>query len=91
MKRYDCELVGRGFDNYSAEMVESESGDYVKAEDVAALKKPSPETGLMPCPFCGGTDIVPDFWLAHEGQISGPGCMDCGGSAESFEAWNKRA
>ena len=50
---------------------------------------PNPDTGLMPCPFCGSTDIDPEFWKSDDGK-AGPGCMDCGGSNESFEAWNNR-
>ena len=39
MKRYDCELRSRGFDNFSAEMEETDlGGDWVKAEDALHLE-----------------------------------------------------
>lgn len=45
---------------------------------------------LKPCPFCGSTDIDPEFWLNGEGK-SGPGCMECGATGPSIEVWNTRA
>lgn len=43
----------------------------------------------MYCPFCGSTNIDPRFWLNGKGE-AGPGCDDCGATAESPEIWNKR-
>lgn len=53
-------------------------------------------TDLLPCPFCGGT-ADPEGWLsAEEDPVTGdalrrgPECNDCGATADSAEAWNKR-
>lgn len=40
------------------------------------------------CPFCGGT-VDPQGWLRGDGK-RGPECNDCGATAPSMEAWNKR-
>ena len=48
------------------------------------------EIALKPCPFCGGKNIDPSFWARNDGK-SGPGCDDCGATADSVEAWNTRA
>ncbi|WP_323142773.1 hypothetical protein [Massilia phyllosphaerae] len=48
------------------------------------------DAGLLPCPFCGGTNIDPAEWSGNDGK-SGPGCGDCGALGESIEAWNRRA
>lgn len=45
---------------------------------------------LLPCPFCGGTNIDPAEWSGNDGQ-HGPGCGDCGALADSAELWNRRA
>lgn len=45
---------------------------------------------LLPCPFCGGTDIDPAEWSGNDGK-SGPGCGTCGALADSAELWNRRA
>lgn len=45
---------------------------------------------LLPCPFCGGTNIDPAEWSGNDGKF-GPGCGDCGALAESAEDWNRRA
>lgn len=45
---------------------------------------------LLPCPFCGGTNIHYDFWMNGNGD-QGPGCMDCDACADSVKAWNTRA
>lgn len=44
---------------------------------------------LLPCPFCGGESIDPTFWAGSD--YSGPGCDDCGATAETPEKWNVRA
>lgn len=43
---------------------------------------------LLPCPFCGETDIDPGFWAST--YASGPGCSACGATATDAEDWNKR-
>ena len=54
---------------------------------------------LLPCPFCGGTDIDASYSLAGNGDINA-GCMTCGASGpdaktqepgESAKAWNRRS
>jgi hypothetical protein len=46
------------------------------------------------CPFCGGIDIDPQFWAAQKDEdgpiVHGPGCMDCGATAETVGEWNAR-
>lgn len=48
-----------------------------------------PKEKMLACPFCGSDDIDAAFWKSGDGK-TGPGCMTCGGNAESIEAWNKR-
>jgi len=43
---------------------------------------------LKPCPFCGSTLIDPAFWTTAD--YCGPGCDDCGATAETSEKWNAR-
>lgn len=55
---------------------------------------------LLPCPFCGNDRIDPKGWSNAKGD-SGPQCfyvpdglaasIGCGATAESIEAWNRRA
>jgi Lar family restriction alleviation protein len=54
---------------------------------------------LLPCPFCGGTDIDTHFSLDGAGNVT-TGCMTCGASgpetatpdeSKGAEAWNRRA
>jgi hypothetical protein len=45
-------------------------------------------TPLKPCPFCASTEIDPEGWSSID--RSGPACDDCGASADSVAAWNKR-
>lgn len=55
---------------------------------------------LLPCPFCGNDKIDPEGWSNANGD-SGPQCfyvpaglaasIGCGATAESIEAWNRRA
>lgn len=47
------------------------------------------EGELLPCPFCGGTNIDRAEWSGSDGK-SGPGCGDCGALADSVEHWNRR-
>lgn len=60
------------------------------AELNEALKAVVGAPELLPCPFCGGTNIDPAEWGGNDGK-SGPGCDDCGALAESAEDWNRRA
>lgn len=51
---------------------------------------------LLPCPFCGSTNIDPTGWRSLDAQ--GPACDDCGASAgqislnhaDNIAAWNAR-
>lgn len=43
---------------------------------------------LLPCPFCGCTEIDPAEWMSE--TDSGPGCPECGALADSVEKWNSR-
>lgn len=43
---------------------------------------------LLPCPFCGGTNIDPEGWASTERK--GPACDDCAGCADTVELWNSR-
>jgi hypothetical protein len=47
------------------------------------------EPTLKPCPFCGSSNIDPAGWMDGDGN-AGPACDDCGASAESVDAWNRR-
>lgn len=52
-------------------------------------------TQLLPCPFCGSTNVDPEGWMSvnQDGtqKKTGPACDECGGSTESVERWNSRA
>lgn len=43
---------------------------------------------LKPCPFCKSDDIDAGFWASTDKV--GPGCMNCGATAETVELWNTR-
>lgn len=43
---------------------------------------------LKPCPFCGGNANL-KAWSNPSGEF-GPGCTNCGVTAESYAAWNTR-
>jgi hypothetical protein len=47
------------------------------------------EPTLKPCPFCGSSNIDPAGWMDGDGN-AGPACDDCGASAGSVDAWNRR-
>jgi len=55
----------------------------------------TPKADLLPCPFCGSTNIDPEGWVAQNPDGSdrqtGPACDDCVASAQSVEQWNTRA
>lgn len=44
---------------------------------------------MLPCPHCGSEDIDATFWKNGNNK-SGPGCMECGCTAESTGEWNRR-
>ena len=44
---------------------------------------------MLRCPFCGSTDIDITFWKDNTGK-QGPGCNDCGATADSVNDWNGR-
>lgn len=46
-------------------------------------------TELLPCPFCGSSDVDAAGWLDGQGR-RGPECMGCGATAQSVDAWNRR-
>lgn len=43
---------------------------------------------LLPCPFCGSSDLDSRFWASE--WSSGPGCNNCGATAEDDDGWNAR-
>ncbi len=53
---------------------------------------------LLPCPFCGSSDIDSEGWKNSEG-VTGPACNDCNASSGSvfgtagtnIKTWNTRA
>jgi hypothetical protein len=45
-------------------------------------------TALLPCPFCGSSNVDPEGWASTERK--GPACDDCAGSADTVERWNTR-
>lgn len=45
---------------------------------------------LLPCPFCGSSDIDPKAWTGNKDK-TGPGCDGCGALTETVEDWNRRA
>lgn len=53
-------------------------------------------TKLLPCPFCGSSEVDPRGWASLEQYLgsdlyrSGPACDGCGASAPSIEDWNRR-
>lgn len=51
----------------------------------------TPKLPPLPCPFCGG-ECDPEGWLGERDghPYRGPECNDCGATAESVEAWNRR-
>lgn len=57
----------------------------------APMNTPSPVPQvdeLLPCPFCGSTNIDPKGWMSAD--RSGPACDDCEGSCDTVERWNNR-
>lgn len=49
---------------------------------------------LLPCPFCGSTEIDPEGWMSvsqdGKDKKTGPACDECGGSTDTVERWNSR-
>lgn len=52
---------------------------------------------LLPCPFCGSTDVDPEGWATlpeyakTPEERSGPACDECGASAQTTKIWNTRS
>jgi hypothetical protein len=69
---------------------ESPVADAIQATTAAPHVSEQDERALLPCPFCGSTNIDPAEWSGNDGK-SGPGCGDCGALAESVDAWNRRS
>ncbi|ONM43116.1 hypothetical protein BXT89_14270 [Halopseudomonas pachastrellae] len=55
---------------------------------VERVEQETRSAGNLPCPFCG-CDVDPKGWLRGDG-VRGPECDNCGATAASLEAWNKR-
>jgi hypothetical protein len=63
---------------------------FMTAPKHSALPSDDLKERLLPCPFCGSADIDPAFWMCDD-HACGPGCSDCGATADTSEAWNWRA
>lgn len=51
----------------------------------------SPATADWPhCPFCGGTNLVPNLWCLEDCEVDAVECSDCYAGAP-VDAWIKRA
>ena len=57
----------------------------------------SEEIILLPCPFCGSTDLDPSMALSSTGEVNS-GCYRCGAigpqkgnEIDAAKAWNTRA
>lgn len=52
------------------------------------------EMNMKCCPFCGSIDVDPQFSASQKEEdgpiVHGPGCMDCGATAETVDNWNTR-
>jgi hypothetical protein len=53
---------------------------------------------LLPCPFCGSSEVNPEGWYRMTTRLFGPDCVvlgpacdECGSSAKTIAAWNTRA
>jgi hypothetical protein len=53
---------------------------------------------LLPCPFCGSSEVNPEGWYRMTEHVFGPRCVvfgpacdECGSSAKTIAAWNTRA
>ncbi len=44
---------------------------------------------LLPCPFCGGTDVGTIEWYTEDGDYEGAECNDCKAGAP-LSVWNNR-
>jgi Lar family restriction alleviation protein len=57
------------------------------------------DIGLLPCPFCGGTDITSEYFDSMDCDTWRVACVDCGAEVNDSEcdraaaesAWNRRA
>ena len=48
------------------------------------------ETALLPCPFCGSTDLRREEWEGDHGAVYAIECRSCWGAAP-LECWNRRS
>ena len=53
---------------------------------------------LLPCPFCGSSEVDPNGWYRMTDKVFGSGCVEfgpacdeCGSIARTVAAWNTRA
>ena len=53
---------------------------------------------LLPCPFCGSSEVNPEGWYSMTTRVFGPDCVvlgpacdECGSIARTIAAWNTRA
>jgi hypothetical protein len=53
---------------------------------------------LLPCPFCGSSEVNPEGWYRMTTRVFGGDCVvlglacdECGSSAKTIDAWNTRA
>ncbi len=44
---------------------------------------------MLPCPFCGSTNLTPGYWSLDDGEVDSVECDDCYAGAP-VDAWNKR-
>jgi len=49
-----------------------------------------PCVGLLPCPFCGATDLCGSEWWDDDGEYEAVACKSCKAEAPA-SSWNNRA
>lgn len=56
----------------------------------AEITKPNVDlAALLPCPFCGGTNLLSGYWSLDDEEVDAVECGDCYAGAP-ITAWNKR-